>query len=160
MNNMNKETVTTPRALRAGRTVGKQVAHHVGASNRITKIGDILPHPRELAKYEDILPGAANRFMTMLENKHQSDLRMAEKAQQARLNMAEKTHENETRRIIVNFLVNFLLNFASLTFIGIMAWKSSIIIAAPFAVFPVVSVLPSILRELRLWWESRAKPKA
>jgi len=125
----------------------EQIAHHLVSSVSTTEIfSGPLPPPRDFAEYNKILPGAADRIVGM-----------AEKEQQVRADNQKTILANDTRRIKGATALAIFLGGALFTVAGIVAWKGDPLIAAPVA---VAGVLVSILRELRLWRESRTKPKA
>lgn len=98
-----------------------------------------LPPPEDFAKYEQVMPGTADRILAM-----------AEKEQQIRADGQDKILANDKRRI--NGAA--LLGIALIVVAGIATWQGYIGIALPLGLSGVISAL---LRQLLVWRDSRAQ---
>lgn len=100
-----------------------------------------LPHPDDFAKYDQVMPGAANRIMSM-----------AEKEQQIRADSQDAILFNDRRRI--NGAT--LLGIALVAVAGIATWQGYTGIALSLGLSGVISAL---FRQLFAKWNSRTKSK-
>ncbi len=119
-----------------------QVAQELVERYRIeqTFIGP-LPPPGDFAKYDQVIPGAANRILSM-----------AEKEQQIRADSQDKILANDRRRIDGAIWLGISL----IAVAGIATWQGYIGIAVPLG---LVGFLSTLFRQLRDWLDSRASSK-
>ena len=107
---------------------------------RVEQYSGPIPHPEDFGRYEEILPGAADRILTLTERNYQ-DVQRNESAQ----------IRNEKSKINGSILVNVLM----LCIAGIGAYQDNVIIALPFG---LMGSLNFFLRQiLQFFFESRSK---
>ena len=100
-----------------------------------------LPRPDDFARYDEIVPGAADRILTMAENQ-----------QKMRGDADDKAFANNRRRINLAALLGISLIILA----GFATWLGSAIIALPIGLAGVLSVFT---RQLFDWLGSRTPPK-
>ena len=100
-----------------------------------------LPPPEDFEKYNQILPGAADRILAMAENE-----------QRIRADGQTGILSNDNKRINVATF----LGLALIVVAGIATWNGYVSIAVPLGLSGVVSV---IFRQLLAWLNSRGKPE-
>ncbi len=122
--------------------VVQQIATHPGELTTEvihvqTSVSGPLPPPENFEKYNQSLPGAADRIMTM-----------AEKEQQIRAAGQEKILSNDSKRINVAAF----LGLSVIVVAGIAAWNGNASIAVPLG---VIGAVAAIIRQLLGWLKSR-----
>ena len=93
-----------------------------------------LPSPDDFKKYNQVVPDAAERILSM-----------AEKEQQMRLDAQTKVFANDSKRINRSTLVSLSLVFVA----GLAAWKGFAAIAVPLG---LTGIIASIIRLLNDWF--------
>ena len=101
-----------------------------------------LPPPKDFAEYEKVLPGAAERILSM-----------PEREQEIRAESQKKILSNDSKRINIAGL----LGVALIVVAGIATWNGWALIAIPLGLAGVIS---AILRHFFGWLDSRTKPPA
>ncbi len=100
-----------------------------------------LPRPDDFARYDEIVPGAADRILTM-----------AEKQQKMHGDAEDKAFANDKRRIYLSALLGISLMILA----GFVTWLGSAIIALPIGLAGVLSIFT---RRFFDWLGSRTPPK-
>lgn len=141
-----KPAALTPQDQAAIREVAELVMDHpdeltTEVIHVQTSFSGPLPSPEDFARYNQTLPGAADRILAM-----------AEKEQQIRANGQKGKLHNDSKRINTATFLGLMLIVVA----GIAAWNGDIGIAVPLGLAGVIS---AVLRQLLAWLNSRTKPE-
>ena len=119
-----------------------QIAQRLVSQHTIehTFIGP-LPPPEDFARYDAIVPGAADRILTM-----------AEKQQKMHADADDKAFANDRRRINLATLIGICMIILA----GFATWLGSAIIALPIG---LAGVLITFTRRFFDWLDSHTPPK-
>lgn len=88
-----------------------------------------LPHPEILAKYDSILPGAAERILVM-----------AEKEQNHRINSDEKIIKGQIKQFSIGQILGFILCILALLLSGFFAFLKMAVLAGSTLTVTIVSL--------------------
>ena len=119
-----------------------QLARKLFVGHRVvsTFIGP-LPSPEDFKKYNQVVPDAAERILSM-----------AEKEQQMRFEGQTKALANDSKRINRSTIISMALVVVA----GLAAWKGFVAIAVPLG---LAGVIASIIRLLNDWFYQSASSK-
>ena len=94
-----------------------------------------IPPPEALAKYDSVVPGAAERILKMAENEAAARIRNSEKELAARIRNEEKETDNE---------VQITKNLVRTSYLGIFFAFASILLLAILACFALIRDYPTV----------------